>query len=54
MKAVAWGPTQPQADHVIAAAEACDALVVQMVNAADGRRSAPHMAVSRPPRTIWC
>ena len=35
MKAVAWGPTQPQADHVIAAAEACDALVVQMVNAAD-------------------
>lgn len=35
MKAVAWGPTQPQADHVIAAAEACDALVVEMVNAAD-------------------
>ena len=36
MKAVAWGPVQAQADAVIAAAEACDAIVLEMVNAADG------------------
>jgi len=36
MKAVAWGPVQAQADGVIAAAETCDALVLEMVNAADG------------------
>lgn len=35
MKAVAWGSTQPQAEAVISAAEACDALVVEMVNAPD-------------------
>jgi hypothetical protein len=36
MKAVAWGPAQPQADAVVTAAEACDAIVVLMINAADG------------------
>ncbi len=35
MKAVAWGPAQAQANAVISAAEACDALVVDMVNAPD-------------------
>ena len=36
LQAVAWGPAQPQADALIAAADACDAIVVTMVNAADG------------------
>jgi len=36
MKAVAWGPAQSQADAVVTAAEACDAIVLLMVNAADG------------------
>jgi hypothetical protein len=36
MKAAAWGPAQPQADAVVTAAEACDAIVLLMVNAADG------------------
>jgi len=35
LKAVAWGPAQAQADRLISAAEACDALVVEMVSAAD-------------------
>jgi len=36
LKAVAWGPAQPQADALIAAATACDAIVVTMINATDG------------------
>jgi hypothetical protein len=35
LKAVAWGPAQAQANAVISAAEACDALVVEMLNAPD-------------------
>jgi hypothetical protein len=33
--ATSWGPVQPQADNVIAAANAVDALVVDMINAPD-------------------
>lgn len=36
MKAASWGPAQPEADAVVTAAEACDAIVLQMVNAPDG------------------
>lgn len=36
LKAVNWGPVQPQADNLIAAADTCDAIVLEMVNATDG------------------
>ena len=36
LKAVDWGPVQPLADGVITAADASDAIVVQMINATTG------------------
>ena len=36
LKAVDWGPVQPLADGVIKAADACDAIVVEMINATTG------------------
>jgi len=37
LKAVNWGLVQPQADNLIAAADASDAIILEMVNATDGR-----------------